>query len=63
MQNRATELIQRAQHLERLAADAADEARRKMFAEMAQQWRDLAEQVQRAEQSDGGTAKRSAGGS
>ena len=48
MQNRADDWLQKAYDMETLAADATDEETRKMYVEMAAQWRELADQFRRA---------------
>lgn len=53
MQDRTTELLQKAEHMEKLAAHAADEATRNMYAGMALQWRELADQLRRANEGGG----------
>ena len=51
MQNRTDEWLQKAYNMEKLAADATDEETRKMYVEMAAQWRELADQFRRAHES------------
>jgi len=48
MQNRTDEWLQKAYNMDKLAADATDEETRKMYVEMAAQWRELADQFRRA---------------
>ena len=48
MQSRTDEWLQKAYNMEKLAADATDEETRKMYVEMAAQWRELADQFRRA---------------
>ena len=48
MQNRTDDWLQKAYNMEKLAADATDEETRKMYVEMAAQWRELADQFRRA---------------
>ena len=48
MQNRTDDWLQKAYNMEKLAADATDEETRKMYTEMAAQWRELADQFRRA---------------
>ena len=48
MQNRTDDWLQKAYNMEKLAADATDEETRKMYNEMAAQWRELADQFRRA---------------
>ena len=48
MQNETEEWLQKAYNMDKLAADATDEETRKMYVEMAAQWRELADQFRRA---------------
>ena len=48
MQNRPDDWLQKAYNMEKLAAEATDEETRKMYVEMAAQWRELADQFRRA---------------